>query len=589
MKKKYMCFITAFVLMVTLFFIPTSSMAYENTESNSTIENEIAVDGGTPNSDISEGELSEVKTPVKDVVEVELNSNVFTYTGKKIIPDVVSVRVNGVILEKGIDYSEEYEYYNNINPGTATVRVLGIGSNEGKKYEANFRIRADISGCSIKIPASNYSYSKKSITPIPVVTYRGLRLSAGKDYKVGYSNNYYPGTGKVTVTGINNYFGKSELTFSIGKISGLKVKSRSTSSIKLTWNKQAYVTGYKIYSYSFSKKKWTLKKTVLGGGNNYCTITKLGAGYGYKFMVKPYVKISNGKYFNGPNSATLSAQTVPVRVILRKFYASHSLYARAYWGKKICSGYQVKLSRSSSFSNSTIYTVKNANTLSKRVGKLRNNKTYYIKVRAYRTYSGKTVYGAWSKYKKVKTDGTGWVTSNGIKYYYNGGNKVTGSKTIDGKKYYFRTDTGAMSGVSYGMWKRVRNQASGTKYLIATSRDLNVTCVYSGSKGNWKLKYYWKCATGAAGTRTPAGRFSTPTTKPKLRYMGQMDNYTCWYATRFYKRCYYHSVLYNYMSHTSIQDGRLGRSLSHGCVRLAKGNAKWLYDNIKSGTKVIIY
>ena len=139
------------------------------------------------------------------------------------------------------------------------------------------------------------------------------------------------------------------------------------------------------------------------------------------------------------------------------------------------------------------------------------------------------------------------------------------------------------------MWSKVRNQTSGTKYLIATSRDLNVTCVYSGSKGNWNLKYYWKCTTGAAGTRTPAGAFSTPTTKPKLRYMGQTNSYTCWYATRFYKRCYYHSVLYNYMSHTSIQDGRLGSSLSHGCVRLAKGNAKWLYDNIKPGTKVIVY
>lgn len=199
------------------------------------------------------------------------------------------------------------------------------------------------------------------------------------------------------------------------------------------------------------------------------------------------------------------------------------------------------------------------------------------------------MYGAWSKSKSFKTDGTGWVTSGGKKYYYIKGNKTYGTKTIDGNKYYFRTDNGVMSGASYTMWKKVRNQSSGTEYLISTSRDLNRTCVYYGSKGNWTLKYYWNCTTGMSSKRTPKGSFSTPTEKPKLRYMGHVGSYTCWYATRFYKRCYYHSVLFNYMSPTSIQDGRLGGNFSNGCVRLAKNNAKWLYDNIEPGTKVVVY
>lgn len=40
---------------------------------------------------------------------------------------------------------------------------------------------------------------------------------------------------------------------------------------------------------------------------------------------------------------------------------------------------------------------------------------------------------------------------------------------------------------------------------------------------------------------------------------------------------------------TKVKDGRLGMRLSHGCVRLAIENAKWIYDNIPSGTTVIIY
>ena len=38
-----------------------------------------------------------------------------------------------------------------------------------------------------------------------------------------------------------------------------------------------------------------------------------------------------------------------------------------------------------------------------------------------------------------------------------------------------------------------------------------------------------------------------------------------------------------------LVDGRLGINASHGCVRLALTNAKWIYDNIPVGTKVVIY
>lgn len=37
------------------------------------------------------------------------------------------------------------------------------------------------------------------------------------------------------------------------------------------------------------------------------------------------------------------------------------------------------------------------------------------------------------------------------------------------------------------------------------------------------------------------------------------------------------------------QDGRLAQNLSHGCVRLAIQDAKWIYDNIPYGTKAVTY
>ena len=58
---------------------------------------------------------------------------------------------------------------------------------------------------------------------------------------------------------------------------------------------------------------------------------------------------------------------------------------------------------------------------------------------------------------------------------------------------------------------------------------------------------------------------------------------------QFYGNYLFHSVLYEPGSMTDIQDGRLGINASAGCVRLSIGNAKWIYDNIPSSTKVVVY
>ena len=48
-------------------------------------------------------------------------------------------------------------------------------------------------------------------------------------------------------------------------------------------------------------------------------------------------------------------------------------------------------------------------------------------------------------------------------------------------------------------------------------------------------------------------------------------------------------MLYQPGSMTRIQDGRLGISASHGCVRLDIECARWIYNNIPRGTRVVSY
>ena len=94
----------------------------------------------------------------------------------------------------------------------------------------------------------------------------------------------------------------------------------------------------------------------------------------------------------------------------------------------------------------------------------------------------------------------------------------------------------------------------------------------------------WVCTTGAKSTQTVKGTF---TVQGKGKSFG--SGYTCWYYTQFYGNYLFHSVLYKQGSMSVITDGRLGINASHGCVRLNINNAKWIYDNIPRGTKVVVY
>ena len=72
---------------------------------------------------------------------------------------------------------------------------------------------------------------------------------------------------------------------------------------------------------------------------------------------------------------------------------------------KNSSGYQISYSTSKKFKKSKTKTVlvKNKKTKTKTIKKLKSKKTYYVRIRGYKTANGKKLYGHWSQVKKVKT------------------------------------------------------------------------------------------------------------------------------------------------------------------------------------------
>ena len=128
-----------------------------------------------------------------------------------------------------------------------------------------------------------------------------------------------------------------------------------------------------------------------------------------------------------------------------------------------------------------------------------------------------------------------------------------------------------------------KNISSTTNYLIWVDLINFKVNIFEGSTNKWSLVHSYLCTIGKPSTPTPKGNF---TIGIKGLYFGVNKGYKCWYYTQFKGNYLFHSIIYNLDG--SVRDGRLGMRLSDGCIRLAKVNAKWIYDNIPRGTKVVI-
>lgn len=185
---------------------------------------------------------------------------------------------------------------------------------------------------------------------------------------------------------------------------------------------------------------------------------------------------------------------------------------------------------------------------------------------------------------------TGWQKVSGTWYYLYKKNDTHGgtegamakNRYIDG---YYLGANGAMLSPAMTRWVlRAQPYSSRTRYLILVDRAACRTTIFTGSTGAWSLLYDWQCAPGKPSTPTVGGQF----TVGSKGYYFDSGNARCYWYTQFYGDYLFHSVLYSKYN-GRLMDGRVGMQLSHGCVRLAIQNAKWIYDNIPTGTKVVVF
>lgn len=126
-------------------------------------------------------------------------------------------------------------------------------------------------------------------------------------------------------------------------------------------------------------------------------------------------------------------------------------------------------------------------------------------------------------------------------------------------------------------------------YYIKVNNQANVVTIYKkDSSGNYTIPV--KAMVCSVGTATPKSGVYSTTNKYQWRLL--IGNVYGQYATRIVGSILFHSVPYLKQDPSTLEYweyDKLGIAASAGCVRLTVADAKWIYDNCKSGTKVEFY
>lgn len=123
-------------------------------------------------------------------------------------------------------------------------------------------------------------------------------------------------------------------------------------------------------------------------------------------------------------------------------------------------------------------------------------------------------------------------------------------------------------------------------YTVFTNLSTNIVNVFIADGTGKEIITFkrYQCTSGAPSTPTIRGTYYIY----MKRYYFDSGAARCFYFSPFKGGYGFHTVLcYKDSTPSRIMDGRLGMYLSHGCIRLAINNAKWIYDNCPTGTKVI--
>lgn len=305
------------------------------------------------------------------------NQELYSYTGKELAGKTITVPTNLVKIRVVTDNS---------------VTKWGFKVTAIRKLYDLTRARITIEEAAV--------YTGSAIIPAASVSIGNVALVNGVDYTLSCTNNVEVGTAVMTAAAIAPNTGSCRISFPIlyrtpDAVRELKESKGTTTSATISWNASAYATGYKIYKYDTSKKKYTLVKTLKGNSKTSYKISKLKAGKKYKYAVKAYItaggKTTLSDYTKITVAAATKAPTLKGSISQKK--------ASLQWKKMSgADGYEIYMSTSKKGSYKKVATLKKGSSVKTTVKKLGSKKgKRYFKIRSYTKASSGKVYSSYSK------------------------------------------------------------------------------------------------------------------------------------------------------------------------------------------------
>ena len=221
-----------------------------------------------------------------------------TYTGKALTQSIV-VTVNGKKLTAGTDYKVAYQ--NNINAGTATVTITGLGA-YSKTVTKTFKISPKKITPTVTLSKTAFVYNGKVQKPTVTVKAGTTKLGTAS-YTVTWSPTgcKVVGVYKGTVKLKGNYIGSKTVSYKINPKGTTMSKVTAVSKgFTAAWTKQAtQTTGYQI-QYSLSSTFASGNKTALINKNTTLSkkVTGLTAKKKYYVRVRTYKTVDTTKFYS---------------------------------------------------------------------------------------------------------------------------------------------------------------------------------------------------------------------------------------------------------------------------------------------------
>ncbi len=325
-----------------------------------------------------------------------------------------------------------------------------------------------------EIPVQTNSGDK--LQPVVTVTYEGTALTEGVDYEVTYKNNETPGKATAIITGIGKYAGVVTQDFIIvpQQATGLQTVKKTTTTLKLTFDKVNGADGYEIYD-AGSNKHLASCSTQNGADQLIRTLTDLTPGESRQYKVRAYVLIDGKKQY-GEFSSIYTQATNAAKPVLMLTVAKTGKTAQTLQWNKIsqADGYIIYGSRCGT-DVKKLKTIKGNKTTKWTKRNLQSGKYYKYYIVAYRNIDGRqTTY--------VKSPYAHAVTTNNK---YTNPSKITVNKTsvtlTRGKTMALKATMTVPSG------KTVRKHCENVRYKTSDKTIATVTStgkikgVYTGT------------------------------------------------------------------------------------------------------------